>query len=1107
MKSETCISGPCRVVGLAGLIVLAGNLVPAIDYDIDQLVPYIDRVDLPAREYAIGAGDLTGDGVPDVLIRANPLWMATLTNSPVPNFPRAYPLLTTRTLDVFDMEGVGDLNLDGFDDLAFMGTQAPDETEFGPPTGTYVLFGGPGLYPTPEARDIAMDSDDRGFHISEAGSALSSTGDQNGDGRREILVSSSVKNRVWVIFGKGDGVAIDAAALEVSGSGKGYAILSGGDDSFGDGVAGLMDFNGDGIDDIVVGSGEDSYIVYGKSDDAPVLISEIAAGNTEAGFRVAEGNLPLATAGARVASAGDVNGDGLGDVLIGSRNHVGTEEGAIHLLFGSGQNSNITIGEGIATGRILKLNAFADGPWMPEGLGDVDGDGFADFAPTQHLEFSPGFPPSLPSQLAVFYGHPSIASHVDSETHTLDESLIDRFLDFQTLDLGAEAYATGDLNGDGMTEFSMSRDDQDFFVFLNPYSPPASATYRRYVRPGTTSPEPVGHKGDALDTVPYSRLWVGFGGGDTSLVEVDLLRDPPNELLSGLDTPIAWNISTDRTDWSAADLKFKFTRAEYEAAEGDDEITLFKSLSEAGPWTPIDETEYDPQQRTIAITSDSLGYFALAARNLPPAISISEPSVGETSAGPVSWQVIYATTDAVDLQESDVVLNTTGTATGDVIVANGNSFAPTVTVSNITGAGTVGISILPGTGMDFDGTIDEGAGPSQTTSICAIAVAPHFITFNDEFTPFDALVSVDASTASCFWSAATTTPWISFVGPMVGTGDANLTIRVESNTGQTRFGSVQIGQSVVQVRQMASTPGVDTLGLEAPAGFSDVSSPVVVKAGKAVQGAVEIDDPKSGHTFELDISSLSVDSNGLVGGLVDGTLRDSGGAVVETRSIPVTGKASYAAKESIHMVATDFFGGYMTTGTVDTKNKLAVKGGSGDKTWKFALKGTDRSTHPPYSPPESGTPVASFDAKIAASVKKLAKAKGEIELTNWRTENAEVGFDRSTTTPQDSFGRKWLGASVLYSPFHGAPVGGGSASMNVKFADAAKGKLGKASISAQADNVKVKAGGIVVGTQPGSVSGLRPDQIPIRMTKLSMTSPAAKTTRKITWDQSLLLFE
>ncbi|GDY22066.1 hypothetical protein LBMAG56_34130 [Verrucomicrobiota bacterium] len=102
----------------------------------------------------------------------------------------------------------------------------------------------------------------------------------------------------------------------------------------------------------------------------------------------------------------------------------------------------------------------------------------------------------------------------------------------------------------------------------------------------------------------------------------------------------------------------------------------------------------------------------------PPTVSIGPPSVSRTSTGPVSYTVTYADIGFrfSVLDVPDVVLRATGTADG-VVAVTGSGMTRTVTISGISGEGTLGISIAAGTAYDVAGNSAPSAGPSAVFAV------------------------------------------------------------------------------------------------------------------------------------------------------------------------------------------------------------------------------------------------------------------------------------------------------------------------------------------------------------------------------------------------------
>jgi chitodextrinase len=99
----------------------------------------------------------------------------------------------------------------------------------------------------------------------------------------------------------------------------------------------------------------------------------------------------------------------------------------------------------------------------------------------------------------------------------------------------------------------------------------------------------------------------------------------------------------------------------------------------------------------------------------PPTISIGAPSTAWTKGGPVTYTITYGGADSITLANGDVTLNKTGTAdAGSVVVSGTDPTTRTVTISGVTGKGSLGISIAASTASDLAGNTAPVAGPSAT---------------------------------------------------------------------------------------------------------------------------------------------------------------------------------------------------------------------------------------------------------------------------------------------------------------------------------------------------------------------------------------------------------
>ena len=208
--------------------------------------------------------------------------------------------------------------------------------------GIRILLGAPTPAPASGSADAVLIGE---ASYDRLGGSVSAAGDVNGDGFGDFILGAAANGEggynagaAYVIFGKADGVGpLDLAGLDPA---DGFKIL--GDaayDRAGLSVSAAGDVDGDGFDDMIVGApGHDpgaanagaAYLIFGKQAGIGDLdLASLAAGD---GIRIA-GIGPSDYAGYSVSSAGDVDGDGFDDLLIGAYGR-NAYQGVVYLVFG-----------------------------------------------------------------------------------------------------------------------------------------------------------------------------------------------------------------------------------------------------------------------------------------------------------------------------------------------------------------------------------------------------------------------------------------------------------------------------------------------------------------------------------------------------------------------------------------------------------------------------------------------------------------------------------------------------------------------------------------------------------------------------------------------------
>lgn len=373
----------------------------------------------------------------------------------------------------FSVSAAGDLNGDGFDDL-ITGASAAIPPAQNRPGASYVVLGGNSIGSNGSFDLGALDGNN-GFVIKGMtaddgiGHAVSTAGDVNGDGFDDLIVGAEYESNVtgtsYVMFGGamiGGGGSIDPATLD----GTAGFTLNGIDpfDGSGQSVASAGDVNGDGFNDLIIGAaGADpdnrsgageSYVVFGGPTIGNNSTFDLGSLNGVTGF-ILEGANEGDNSGRSVSSAGDVNGDGFSDVIIGAdfADPTGLESaGESYVVFGDSSTNGGSVALDVLDGTngfVLEgTDSFERTGFSVSSAGDLNGDGANDLL----IGSAPSNPISRGMSYVVFGGD-TTGSNGSIDLGALDGVTGFTILGANSRDRAGRAVSNaGDINGDGFDD-------------------------------------------------------------------------------------------------------------------------------------------------------------------------------------------------------------------------------------------------------------------------------------------------------------------------------------------------------------------------------------------------------------------------------------------------------------------------------------------------------------------------------------------------------------------------------------------------------------------------------------------------------------------------------
>ncbi len=352
---------------------------------------------VPVDAWASGIADLNSDGIADVIIGAPGDDDKNIDAGRIfIELSRASGTLasgTATTEIIIDGVNTGDLSGAAIDTIADLNNDGKAEILIGAPgidNGALVDAGAGfvvwGLASGSVDLGDPTAGDSKGYIINgqaagdKAGQVMASISDLNGDGKAEVLIGAVGNDAAgidagaaYVVWGKSSSSIVNLSTVSL-GTG-GYRIIGqNAGDGAGQALAQLADQNGDGKAEVIVGAaGNDAggvnagaaYVVFGKANGSQVDLDNIASGI--GGYRIT--GTAGAAAGSAVTALGDINADGIGDILVGA-----SGAGKAYVVFGKNDTSEVLLSN-VANG----IGGFVINPELGTDLARLSVAGGADF--------------------------------------------------------------------------------------------------------------------------------------------------------------------------------------------------------------------------------------------------------------------------------------------------------------------------------------------------------------------------------------------------------------------------------------------------------------------------------------------------------------------------------------------------------------------------------------------------------------------------------------------------------------------------------------------------------------------------------------------------------
>ncbi len=445
----------------------------------DTVIYGADAGDFLADRFSLVSGDFNGDGFDDLLIGAP---LADGPNNERESAGEAYVVFGSSsppaTIDLargdadlilFGEESQnnfgftvasGDVNGDGIDDVLVGGRFASLGVRAGAGK-TYVVFGEAGLGGEIDALEGEQDVVVVGRDPGDLSSIALASGDVNGDGMDDLIIGASAADgptndrrdagEVDVVLGSND-----LAGLIDLNQEAGHFTVYGAkvEDALANNVT-SGDVDNDGKDELILGAHFAERGEAEPEDAGEAYVVDVPDGGGSLDLASDEGLTRISGAGVRDAvgfyvAAGDLNGDGFDDIIVGARNADGVDDkrnnsGEVHILLGSEQ---LPASRDLAQ-ESLDITIYGAGVGDSLGFslatGDLNDDGLADILIGSPVGAGCKNTRASGGKAYAILGNQTLQPSIDVADETFDLSI-----------LGAEAgdelgfsVTMGDINGDG----------------------------------------------------------------------------------------------------------------------------------------------------------------------------------------------------------------------------------------------------------------------------------------------------------------------------------------------------------------------------------------------------------------------------------------------------------------------------------------------------------------------------------------------------------------------------------------------------------------------------------------------------------------------------------